>query len=58
MPFLTVLRPCGNETSPLDQTIVGDGKPKARQETEAIAFPATFITLLGISMNRGGADRI
>ena len=54
MPSLTVVRPCGNGTSPLDQTIVGDGKPNARQETEATLFPVTFITLSGVSVNRGG----
>lgn len=58
MPFLTVLRPCGNGINPLDQVIAGDGKPKARQETEAMVFPVTFITLLGISMNCGGTNKI
>ena len=51
VPLATVVRPCGNGTSPLDQIIVGGGKPKAWQETEASEFAITFITLLGISMN-------
>ena len=56
MPFLTVVRPCGNGTSPLDQTIVGDGKPNARQETEATEFAFTFIILTGVFMNCGGTE--
>ncbi len=58
MPSLTVVRPCGNGTSPLDQTIVGDGKPKARQETEATESAFTFITLSGISVNCGGTGKV
>ena len=54
MPFLTVVRPCGNATTPLDQTIVGGGKPNARQVTEATVFLVTFITLSGVSINCGG----
>ena len=54
MPFITVVRPSGSETKPLDQITVGGGKPKARQVTEATVFPVTFITLPGVSVNRGG----
>ena len=58
MPLATVLRPCGNDTRPLDQTIVGVGKPKAWQETEASEFAVTFITLSGVLMNCGGTEMI
>ena len=58
MPLLTVVRPCGNGTSPLDQTIVGDGKPNARQETEATDCGFTFITLSGVLVNCGGTKKI
>ena len=57
MPLVTVLRPCGNGTSPLDHTTVGGGKPSARQEREATEFPVTFVTLSGISMNWGAAGK-
>ena len=56
MPFLAiVVRPCGNGTNPLDQTIVGGGKPKARQRIEATEFAGTLVNLWGVWMNRGGA---
>ena len=56
VPFLAiVVRPCGNETNPLDQTIVGGGKPKARQRTEATEFAGTLVSLAGVWMKRGGA---
>ena len=58
MPLVTVLRPCGNDTRPLDQTVVGVGKPKAWQETEASEFAVTFITLSGVLMNCGGTEMI
>ena len=58
MPLVTVLRPCGNDTRPLDQTIVGVGKPKAWQETEVSEFAVTFITLSGVLMNCGGTEMI
>ena len=51
VPLVTVLRPCGNGTSPLHQTTVGFGKPNTRQEREAIEFPITFTTLSGVSRN-------
>ena len=54
MPLITVLRPCGNGTRPLDHTIVGGGKPNARQETEATEFPVTFVSLSGVLINSGG----
>ena len=54
MPFITVDRPSGSDTKPLDQITVGGGKPKARQVTEATVFPVTFITLSGGSANCGG----
>ena len=54
MPLVTVDRPCGNGTSPLDQTIVGGGKPNARQETEATEFPITLLSLSGVLINSGG----
>ena len=53
MPLVTVVRPCGNGTSPLDQTTVGGGKPNARQEREATEVPVTFVTSSGVSMNCG-----
>ena len=56
MPFSAiVVRPCGNGTNPLDQTIVGGGKPKARQRIEATEFAGTLVNLSGVRMNRGGA---
>ena len=56
LPFLAiVVRPCGNGTNPLDQTIVGGGKPKARQRIEATEFAGTLVSLSGVWMNRGGA---
>ena len=58
MPFFTVVRPCGNGTSPLVQTIDGDGKPNARQEIEATESAFTFITLSGVLMNFGGTERM
>ena len=58
MPLVTVVLACGNGTSPLDQTIVGGGKPKAWQETEASEFGVILITLSGVSMNRGGTELI
>ena len=54
MPLVTVVRPCGNGTSPLDQRIVGGGKPKAWQEIEATEFPTTFESLSGVLVNTGG----
>ena len=54
VPLVTVVRPCGSGTSPLDQTIVGGGKPKARHETEATEFPITFVSLSGVLVNSGG----
>ena len=54
MPLITELRPCGKGTRPLDQTIVGGGKPNARQETEATEFPITFVSLSGVLINSGG----
>ena len=56
VPLVTVLRPCGNGTRPLDHTTVGGGKPNARQEREATEFPVTFVTLSGISMNCGATE--
>ena len=53
MPLVTVLRPCGNGTSLLDQTTVGGGKPNARHDKEATEFPVTFVTLSGILLNCG-----
>ena len=50
-----VVRPCGNGTNSLDQTIFGDGKPKARQRIEATEFAGTLVSLSGVWMNRGGA---
>ena len=58
MPLITVVRPCGKGTSPLDQTIIGGGKPKALQETEVSEFAFTFITLSGVLMNCGGTEMI
>ena len=56
VPFLVMLvRPCGNGTNSLDQTIVGGGKPKASQRTEATEFAGTLVSLLGVWMKRGGA---
>ena len=57
VPLVTVLRPCGNGTSPLDQTTVGFGKPNTRQEREATEFPITFTTLSGVSRNCGGTGK-
>ena len=57
VPLVTVVRPCGNGTSPLDQTTVGCGKPNTWQEREASEFAVTATTLLGISMNCGGTVR-
>ena len=54
---MTVVRPCGNGTSPLDQTTVGGGKPNTRQEREATEFPITFTTLSGVSRNCGGTGQ-
>ena len=53
--FVMVVRPCGNGTNSLDQTIVGGGKPKARQRIEATEFAGTMVSLSGVWMNRGGA---
>ena len=58
MPLIAVLRPCGNGTRPLDQTIVGGGKPKAWHETEVSEFAVTFITRSGVSKNCGGTEMI
>ena len=58
MPLITELRPCGNGTRPLDQTIIGGGKPKVWQETEVSEFAVTFITLFGVLMNCGGTEMI
>ena len=56
VPFsVTLVRPCGNGTNSLDQTIVGGGKPKARQRTAATEFAGTLVSLSGVWMNRGGA---
>ena len=57
MPLLTVARPCGNGTSPLDHATVGCGLPNTRQEREAMEFANTFTTLLGVLRNRGGTRR-
>lgn len=55
VPFLVMeVRPCGNGTNPLDQAIVGGGKPIARQRTDATEFARTFINLSGVWMNLGG----
>jgi len=54
VPLVTVVRPCGKGTSPLDQTIVGGGKPNAWQEIEATEFPITFVSLSGVLINSGG----
>ena len=56
VPLVMVVRPCGNDTSPLDQTIVGAGKPKTRQEIEATELYVTLITLSRVSVNCGGTD--
>ena len=56
VPFLTLVRPCGNGTSPLDQTIFGVGKPNAWQEADAFLPLLTLMTLFGILVNRGGAE--
>ena len=58
MPLVTVVRPCGNGTSPLDHTIIGGGKPKAWQETEVCEFALTSITLSGVLMNCGETEMI
>jgi len=57
VPLITVLRPCGNGTSPLDHATVGCGLPNTRQEREASEFSVTFTTLSGVSRNRGGTGR-
>jgi len=57
VPLLTVVRPCGNGTSPLDHTTVGGGLPNTRHEREAMEFAVTFTMLSGVSRNRGGTGR-
>ena len=54
--MLTLVRPCGNGTSPLDQTIFGEGKPNAWQEADAFLPLLTVITLFGVLVNRGGTE--
>lgn len=49
-----VVRPWGNGTNPLDQTIVGGGKPIALQPTDAAEFARTPVSLSGVWMNLGG----
>ena len=45
VPFLVMeVRPCGKGTNPLDQTIVGGGKPIARQRTDATELPGLLST--------------
>ena len=56
VPLLTLVRPCGNGTSPLDQTIFGEGKPNAWQEADAFLPLLTVITLFGVLVNRGGTE--
>ena len=56
VPPLTLVRPCGNGTSPLDQTIFGEGKPNAWQEADASLPLTTVITLFGVLLNRGGTE--
>ena len=56
VPLLTLVRPCGNGTSPLDQTIFGEGKPNAWQEADAFVPLLTVITLFGVLVNRGGTE--
>ena len=56
VPLLTLVRPCGNGTSPLDQTILGEGKPNAWQEADAFLPPITVITLFGVLVNRGRTE--
>ena len=56
VPFLTLVRPFGNGTSPLDQTILGEGKPNAWQEADAFLPPITVMTLFGVLVNRGGTE--
>ena len=56
VPLLTLVRPCGNGTSPLDQSISGEGNPNAWQETNAFVPLLTLITLFGVSVNRGGTE--
>jgi len=53
VPLATMVRPCGNGTSPLDQTTFGGGKPNAWQGIEATEFAVTFTTLSGTSVNVG-----
>lgn len=54
--MLTLVRPCGNGTSPLDQTIFGEGKPNAWQEADAFLPLLTVITMFGVLVNRGGTE--
>lgn len=56
VPLLTLVRPCGNGTSPLDQTIFGEGKPNAWQEADAFLPLLTVITMFGVLVNRGGTE--
>ena len=56
VPLLTLVRPCGNGISPLDQTIFGEGKPNAWQEADAFLPLLTVITLFGVLVNRGGTE--
>ena len=56
MPFVTEVRPCGNDKKPLDQTVFGGGKPKAWQGIEASDFPITLRNLSGVSINSGGTN--
>ena len=56
VPLLILVRPCGNGTRSLDQTIFGEGTPNAWQETNAFVPLLTEMTLFGFLVNRGGTE--
>ena len=56
VPLLTLVLSCGNGTSPLDQTIFGEGNPNAWQEADAFLPLLILMTLFGVFVNRGGTE--
>ena len=56
VPLLIFVRPCGNGTRSLDQTIFGEGNPNAWQEADAFLPLLILMTLFGVFVNRGGTE--